>query len=325
MTARSAVGPVLALLLAGACWTTEARAAAPGDPTESDGDRGASSQDTRATELARTTFNQARDAFARKSYVAAASAFEQSASYVPHPAPWINAAEAWILSGDPVRAARACDRALAFEDIDAATRTQASERLRKVLPLVGTVELESASPVTVRVGEASHPLPVRLRLAPATHAFVMTNGSAELRWSLDLRAGAHVKRAIFLREGKLHLGPAGREPDGDAGSRVAQPPPGVSAGATSKSADRPSASTGPRAGIPILSVIGYGVAAAATGAAVYFGASTLDARERWRDTAADDARGDFYRDRALTNVSLGVAVVAVVASTVFWLSSGRPR
>src|SRR5690348_15803406 len=45
----------------------------------------------RATE----SFQQARAAFARREFTAAAAAFEQAAAYEPHPVAWLDAAEAW--------------------------------------------------------------------------------------------------------------------------------------------------------------------------------------------------------------------------------------
>ncbi|MDB4998792.1 MAG: hypothetical protein JWM74_6224, partial [Myxococcaceae bacterium] len=122
MTRDGAIAVALAI---GILSKTALARAAPAGGDESGATATEETRDPRASERARTTFDQAREAFARKSYVAAASAFEQSESYVPHPGPWVNAAEAWILAGDPVRAARACDRALAFADIDEATRAQA--------------------------------------------------------------------------------------------------------------------------------------------------------------------------------------------------------
>jgi hypothetical protein len=245
-----------------------------------------------ASERARTTFDQAREAFSRKSYAAAASAFEQSASYVGHPGPWVNAAEAWILAGDPVRAARACDRALAFADIDDATRTQAVERLQKVTPLIATVELLGPN-LTARVDEGEpYSLPVTLRLAPGSHAFRVSLGATDLKWSREVGAGATARQEIVLRDGVPAL--RGHEPVPPRTERSWAPPP--------------------------LSIAGYGVAATATAGVVFFGLNTLDARDNYRE---EDARSRFYLNRALTNVCLGVAAVAVVTSTILWVLRAR--
>ncbi len=274
-------------------------------------------RDPRSIELARTLFDQAREAFARKSYSAAASAFEQSAAYVPHPSPWVNAAEAWILSGDPVRAAAACDRALAFPDIDAATRAQASERLDKVTPLVGTVEVTFAGPMSVRVdGLEARTLPTLLRLAPGAHSFEANNGSRSFSWTSNVRAGAIERRQLALQGDKLGF----RDTRSTAGtdSETATTRSNVlraskEEGETTKGSGAP----------PTISLVGFGVAAVAFGSATYFGVSALGDRDRWRDSGTADARSDFYRDRSLTNVSLGIGALVAVASTILWITDHR--
>lgn len=306
---RAGRNVVAVLVVLFATSAASAAPAAPADQSDSEAPTTTTTttdatRDASASLRARTTFEQAREAFGRKSYVAAASAFEQSASYVPHPAPWVDAAEAWILAGDPVRAARACDRALAFSDIDDANRAQAIERLRKVSALIGTLELVGPT-LTVRVDEVEAlPLPTTLRLAPGEHTFRVSSESGSLRFTLDLRAGARERRVLAVRDGVPTF----------AGANA--PPAALTPTAT------PSAGAEPprRRRIPIASVAGYGVAAVATGAAVFFGLGTLDARDHYKD---EGARSRFYLDRALTNVSIGVAVVAAVTSTVLWVLAKR--
>ena len=195
---------------------------------------------------------------------------------------------------------------MAFEDIDAATRAQALERLQKVAPRVGTVELDGPSTTSARGGGETHALPARLRLSPGVHAFEIASGAATLRWSVELRAGTTVRKEVILRDGTLRLRTPGQAPDETSGPRAAaadtRPPTNVG---SEGAGERDLMHQGTGAGIPLVSVIGYGLAAAATGAAAYFGVSTLDARDRWRGTAAGDARPAFYRDRARTNVEPG--------------------
>src|SRR4051812_39095386 len=62
------------------------------------------------------SFRQAKAAFARGEFAAAAAAFEQAATFVLHPAPLMNAAEAWENAGEPVRAIEDCDRVSAIPD-----------------------------------------------------------------------------------------------------------------------------------------------------------------------------------------------------------------
>ncbi|MDB4994828.1 MAG: hypothetical protein JWM74_2260, partial [Myxococcaceae bacterium] len=175
--------------------------------------------------------------------------------------------------------------------------------LLKVEPRIGTVELAGASlPVRVDHGEPQS-LPATLRLSAGVHGFEVVLGPAVLKWSLALRPGVSERREVFVRDGVPVLRGA------EAVSEMPAP------------AERPIARTGRPSGVPTPSLVGYGVATVATAGAVVFGLSTLSARDHYRD---DGARSRFYLDRALTNVCLGIALVAVVASTIVWLGSGPP-
>ena len=260
---------------------------------EDDGDAAVSSR-SRAAD-AKEAFERARQAFGRGDYRAAAEAFEQSADYVLHPAPLANAADAWARAGDNVRAARACDRALAVSDIDRRTRAVAEETLSKVLRRVATLEIEGKPGITVRVdGESAGVVPLRMRLSPGTHVIEATDPSrgTTRRMTLVLDPGMTTTRAVH---------------DTGEPAKPEETPRRASETATS--------------GPPALTYAAYAVAAAGVGTGIYFGVSTLDARERWANDGSSDARSDFYRDRALTNVALGVGLVAAVVGTVLWLTN----
>ena len=266
--------------------------------SEGDADVAASSRTGAAQ--AKEAFERARQAFERGDYRTAAEAFEQSADYALHPAPLANAADAWARAGDNVRAARACDRALAIRDIDRRTRAVAEETLAKVLRRVATLEVEGKPGIHLRVdGEDAGVVPVRMRLPPGTHVVEATDPSrgTTRRMTLVLDPGMTTTRAVHDTGEPAKV------------EEIPRPPPAK-------------ATSGP----PLLTYAAYGVAAAGVGAGIYFGVSTLDARERWANDGSSDARSDFYRDRALTNVALGVGVVAAIAGTVLWLtSSPRPK
>ncbi len=260
---------------------------------EGDADAAASSR-SRATQ-AKEAFERARQSFERREYRAAAEAFEQSADYVLHPAPLANAADAWARAGDNVRAARACDRALAISDIDRRTRAVTEETLGNVLRRVATLEIEGKPGISLRVdGESAGVVPLRMRLHPGTHVIEATDPSrgTTRRMTLVLDPGMTTTRAVH----------ATGEP-----AKLEEAPGRPSEKATS--------------GPPLLTYAAYAVAAAGVGTGIYFGVSTLDARERWANDGSTDARSDFYRDRALTNVAFGVGMVAAVVGTVLWLTA----
>jgi hypothetical protein len=281
--------------------TAASAAPAPAAPSES-------------AERARAAFERAREAFARKSYAAAAAMFEESASHVLHPAPLVNAADAWERAGDFVRSAKACDRVLAMSDLEPQARALVEVNLSRVLKRVATLELEGPTGTTARIdgGDASS-LPLRVRLAPGPHDIEASAPSAvsaapqpptRMRVFCDPQS---VTRRV-LTERDL----ATREPP--------EAPRQVKPGDAHASKEtRRAATSAP----PVLTYVTYGVAAVGLGAGLYFGRSTLDARARWADTAALDARSDFYRDRALTNVAFGVAIMAAVVGTVVWLRDAR--
>src|SRR5206468_4049238 len=100
---------------------------------------------------AAASFEQARAAFARKDYAAAAAAFELAASLEPHAAALLNAGEAWQLAGDDLRAAQAYDRVLAFPGLEPSYRADAERRLATVTPHVGTLLVTGPSTSLVRV------------------------------------------------------------------------------------------------------------------------------------------------------------------------------
>lgn len=61
---------------------------------------------------AKERFDAAAAAYSEHRYADAAEGYERASALSPHPAPLVNAADAWELDGNHVRAARACDQAL---------------------------------------------------------------------------------------------------------------------------------------------------------------------------------------------------------------------
>jgi hypothetical protein len=259
------------------------------------------SDDHRAGE----SFRQAQAAFARKEFAAAAAAFEQAARFRPHPAPLLNAAEAWELAEELARAAENCDAVLAMPGLEQTFEKEARERLAKLLPKVATLRVTAPRGGLVSVdGGPPSVIPAVRRLLPGSHQVVLTRPSSGERRELVLE----------LKAGETHAlaEPASR----------AQPPPTENSVPPVIREPRPEreepAATG---GVPTASWILYGGAAAGLVAASVAGVLTLRARDDFNDSPTEKSADDFDRMKLVTNVSFAVAGVAAALGTGIWIAS----
>jgi hypothetical protein len=237
-----------------------------------------------ATEDAKVAFDDGQAAFAAKRYSEAAAAFERSARAKAHPASLVNAAEAWELDGNLVRAARACDWALTLE-MDAATAKPIRERLARLVPSIGTIVVVGDPRVIAKLdGDPVRPGD-RIRVSRGRHALVVTRTRGDEMTELDLAAG---------EERRIELAP-----------EVTSSPP----------EPRKSGSLAP----PIATWASLGVAAVAGGVAIGFGVATASAKTDYEANPTVEGRDAFYRDRTITNVALAVTGVAVLAGIAFWI------
>lgn len=248
---------------------------------------------------ASATFREAQAAFARKDYAAAAAAFEQTARAVPHPATWLNAAEARANRGDWVGAAEDCDAALEIRDAGAALRAEANERLKAALQHVATLDVRGPRGLGARIdGGSSEPLPVRKRLAPGVHRVVR----------VEFASGREETIAVELAAGELKLLEV-------AGAATPPTTPPTPTPRTPISA----ASSGP----PTATWIALGVGAVFATSTTVLGLVTLGDKRAFDAAPSETGLDTFHRDRLLTNVSLGVTAVAVAAGFVFWALAPR--
>jgi hypothetical protein len=244
---------------------------------------------------ASSSFREAQAAFARRDFAAAAAAFELAARAAPHPATWLNAAEAWAKRGDWARAAEDCDRALEIPDGDADLRREAESRLHAALEHVATVEARGARAFGARIdGGAVQPLPVRRRLAPGTHEVVL----------VDLASGHEEPHVVTVAAGQTTV----------LDAPVSPPAP---AAATPRAAN----AAAPRSGPPTAAWVALGIGGAAAIGTTVLGFVTLGDKRSFEDHPTQDGLDRFHRDRALTNVFLGVTVVALGTGVALWLLS----
>jgi len=260
--------------------------------------RADSTDDARAR--ASQSFREAKAAFARRDYGAAAAAFEQAAKLAPHPAPWLNAAEAWEKRGDLVRAAEDCDHALDVPNGDEALRKEAEARLAQVLVQVGTIDVSGARSFSVRVDQReAQNAPFRLRVSPGEHHLLVTDLTTNEERSIDVESRAGEVASVDL---------------GNAAPGAIRPTPEATSGG-------PPARRGP----PLASWILFGVGGAFAVATGVAGGMTLGAQSDFNAAPSQEALDRFKTDRLLTNVFLGAAVVSAGVGATIWLLGPSPR
>lgn len=243
------------------------------------------------TARAEQSFREARSAYDRGDFTAAAAGFEQAAVYRAHPALLLNASAAWEMAGDLPRAASACDRALAFPDASEDIRARARTMLEQLEPRIATLSIAGPSDFRVRLDAAAPaPVPARLRLHPGAHDL------EELRPD-----GTTVKRPLQLAAGASMEIVLGATAPAETPEAIARP-------------------ASPRGGrrVPATSIVAWGVGAAALGTMAVFGVRAVSAKDRFDASPSYDARDDFYANRTAANVALGIGLAAIAAGVVLY-------
>jgi hypothetical protein len=252
-------------------------------------------------------FREAQSAFARHDYAAAAAAFEQSARRAPHPASWLNAAEAWEKREEWARAAEDCDRALALPEIEPALRQEGEARLKAVAIHVATLEVAGGQALVARIDEDPvEPLPVKRRLRPGVHKIVI----------VDLATGQSTPTTASIEAGQtVAVDAASLVPSSTATTTPTPPSPPASPPTPPPPPRAASSRPGTASWIAWV-----GGAALAAGAGVFGGITVGDKHDY--DAAPTQPRYDaFYRDRAITNVSLAGAVALAATGFVLWAAA----
>jgi hypothetical protein len=266
----------------------------------------ATTDDDRAR--AAESFRQAQAAFERRDFAAAAAAFEAAAGFVPHPAAWLSAADAWQRAGEPARAAEDCDRARAVPNLEEAAAADhadyardASQCLERLRGRVALLAVAGAGATAVRVDDGTEQvLPTRQWVRPGHHVLTLVDlqSSRSRRVELDVRAGE--ERTVDATS-----------------SAPAQPPAPVQAPPAPATA--PSPEPARSKGIPTASWVAFGLAVPAAVAYGVTGFMTLQAQHDFDASPSSSGRDAFYRDRAMADVSFAIAVTAAAAGVVLWL------
>lgn len=258
-------------------------------------------------------FRGAREAFVRGDYAAAAGGFESAALLAPHPATFLDAAEAWERAAEPVKSASACDAVLATSHVEAKYRDAAEAILRRVGPRVATLDLSGPTSLETRVDGVEVSLPTRRRLAPGSHEVVVVDGDARSVEPLSLAAGSTSSIALRRPEPPVAKASSPRDETAVVAPREAH-------------RDHAPATTTPateRRGPPTLTWIAFGAAGVSAGVAGYFGLGAVRGKSAYDADPTVDRRDAFYRDRTATNVALATAAGFALVGTLIWLVAPR--
>ncbi len=248
-----------------------------------------------------------KEAYALQDYKGAAEAFEASYDAVPRAAAIYNAALAWVLAKDPVRAANAFRTALYKTDLHGAESDNARAELGKLENELGYVEITAPNGSQISVPPLQKVLPpASTYLRPGDHEIEVT-----------LSDGQQVKRRIQVLAGKR------RNETFDGPVVVLRNPDPV---IEAKLPVRVKESEGGK-GSPLRTVgwVLLGVSAASAGGAIYLGTQAVSSRDAFVATGntSQDLHDDAVRYRTMTNVTWVGCAVTGALGLAFVLLGGK--
>lgn len=269
-----------------------------------------------AQRVAAERFREAQGLFSAGEYAAAATAFEDAARIAPHPAPLLNAAEAWQRANRPASAAADCDRALALPALDAAHRADAERMLAKLSTTIATLRIDWSGFVAIQIDGASVPNDkTRVRVAPGHHIVIVreTAEAEERSFVVALAAG----ETEVIRSRRL------RSPEAAA---LPSAPVDPQAGAPERAAQDRTTKRAASASLPLAFWGAAGVAGLATVSAATSGLLALGIKTDFEREPTQERWDDFYGTRTVANVSWAVAGLAAgVAVAVLLLHPSSTR
>jgi tetratricopeptide (TPR) repeat protein len=290
---RSSAAFVASLLLLGAgpAWAGNG-AARKGSKAHSSA--GASSGDAAAD--ARRFFEAAQKAFDAGRYVDAARAFEDAFHLKPHPAPLINAGDAWEKAGEYAKAAQDFQQVLGLKQSTDQDRADAIDRLARLKPQLGTIELLGKAGQRVRVDDNEFKGGDKVYVFPGKHKVTLLDVDGARLRTLDVAAGT--VRSVELST----LMPTEEEIQQQHASHAG------------------GGAHGGGGGIRPLTWVAYGVGVVGLAGTAVFGLQANSAANSFDQNPNRDDYDRFNQDKLLTNISLGVGVVGVGVGTVLLLS-----
>ncbi|MEB2323715.1 MAG: hypothetical protein OZ921_14485 [Sorangiineae bacterium] len=239
-------------------------------------------------------FDAATKAFDEGRYVDAARAFEEAFRIKPNPAPLLNAGDAWEKAGEYANAARDYQKVLKLAQSTEQDRVDAIDRLARLKPQLGTIELLGRPEQRVRLDDEEFQGGDSVFVYPGAHRVSLVDVDGARVRALNVAAGTvrSVDLASLMPAPKPRARPSDATgPDGDAGAA-----PG-------------------RARVGPMTWVAYGVGGAGLVGALVFGIQANSAASSFDERPNRDDYDAFNTSKLLTNVCLGVGLVGVGVGT----------
>lgn len=252
---------------------------------------------------ARRFFDAAQRAFNEGRYVDAAHGFEQAFKLKPHPAPLINAGDAWDKAGEYALAARAYQSVLSLKEATEQDRIDATDRLTRIAPKLGIIELVGNSKLRARIDDEEFRGGDRVYLFPGEHRVALVDVDGAQVRAIQLAAGT--ERSVDLAT----LMPR----------RGAKPETAPEAPKDTVVTPEPSGGIQPR------TFIAYGVGAVGLLGGVFFGLQVNAAEDDYNARPNREDLDAFNQSKLLTNISLGVGLVGVGVGTFFLVQDMKAK
>ncbi len=249
---------------------------------------------------ARRFFKAGQKAFAAGRFEEAARAFEEAFRLAPHPAPLINAGDAYEKAGELALAARSYQRVLDLAQSGEQDRQDATDHLARLSPKLAVIQLTGDESVRVRIDEDEFRGNQRVYVAPGEHDVTLLDVSGAASKRVDIAAGA--SRTVSVDS----LRPKAKADDSSEDEALDPDADDVTADGSAT-----------RGGISAITWVSLGVGAVGAGAAVYFGLAVNDAESAYNDKPNQDDFDRFNQNKLLTNVSIGVSAVGFGLGTYF--------
>ncbi|MGE0326576.1 MAG: tetratricopeptide repeat protein [Polyangiaceae bacterium] len=243
-------------------------------------------------------FQAAQRAYDEGRYVDAAHGFEQAFKIKPHPAPLINAGDAWDKAGEYALAARAYQQVLTLKQATEQDRIDATDRLTRISPKLGLIELVGNPGIRARVDDEEFHGGDRIYFFPGEHRVTLVDVDGAKVRVIQLAAGT--ERSVDL---STLLPKRGTSPKPD------ETKPGDSVAIDTAPA--------PAGGIRPITYVAYGVGALGVIGGVVFGLQVNSAESSYNENPNRDDLDRFNSAKLMTNISWGIGLVGVGVGTFF--------
>jgi hypothetical protein len=251
---------------------------------------------------AKAEFSTGQKAFAKRDYAEALSHFKKAFGHHPHDAVRFNIAVCLEKLGRFREAMLEYEAAAKSDQLDEGARKDAEAKAAAARAELGTLEVQG-SPEGAEVlvaGEQVCNLPCTVELDARKHEIVVRSGEMRERREVVVRRQA--KSLVHIE-----LVVEGGAPPSESEPTAPTSSPALSVALEPDAA--PTETRGPGwltwtgAGLVVLGGVGIGV----------FGTQATSKHDEFVDTGSEEARDDGVRARNLTNVSIGVAALGVIA------------